>query len=97
MYVSLTSGAEVRLRIKTVADMLNRWEELWRMKKFPFEIISDYLGKYRDRFWLFHPTHPFYQVANLKEMLNVEQVLDKKSPKGYFNAGKLNGELREGK
>ncbi|NLZ56035.1 MAG: type I-E CRISPR-associated protein Cse1/CasA [Clostridiaceae bacterium] len=82
MYVSLTSGAEVRLRIKTVADMLNRWEELWRMKKFPFEIISDYLGKYRDRFWLFHPTHPFYQVPDGKRGTS-------------YPAAKLNGELAE--
>ena len=38
---------------------LRRWSELWQLGHFPAEPIRDYLEQWKDRFWLFHPTHPF--------------------------------------
>lgn len=44
-------------------EALDRWESLWNKKEFPMEAIENYLMRYEERFWLFHPEHPFYQVA----------------------------------
>lgn len=46
-------------------DILNRWEDYWEEGKFPEKTISNYLEHYQERFWLFHPRTPFYQVADL--------------------------------
>lgn len=71
----------------TPDDALDAWADLWEMKRFPMEIIEQYLKKYEDRFWLFHPETPFYQVAALTK---------DKSVFGPFSVAKLNGELLEG-
>ncbi len=60
----------------------NRWKALWDLGEFPVKIIEDYLLHFKDRFWLFHPQHPFYQVAGL------DRATD-------YTAAKLNGELSE--
>jgi CRISPR system Cascade subunit CasA len=52
--------------IKTNADALGRWKSLWEKGEFPYEEIKQYLKYYEDRFWLFHPETPFYQVAGLQ-------------------------------
>ncbi len=39
-------------------DALERWSELWQLGHFPAEPVRDYLEQWKDRFWLFHPTHP---------------------------------------
>jgi CRISPR system Cascade subunit CasA len=44
---------------------LNRWRALWERGSFPMEPIEEYLRHYEERFWLFHPNTPFYQVAGL--------------------------------
>jgi len=59
-----------------------RWENLWNLKKFPFEVIECYLKKYEDRFWLFHPEFPFYQMADMGKSTE-------------YSSGKLIGELSE--
>ncbi|MEV5433086.1 type I-E CRISPR-associated protein Cse1/CasA [Streptomyces sp. NPDC052701] len=41
------------------------WEDLW-MSPRPFAPVADYLARHRDRFDLFHPERPFYQVAGLR-------------------------------
>jgi len=41
------------------------WEELWNQGSFD-ERVERYLTEWRERFDLFHPTHPFYQVAGLE-------------------------------
>lgn len=61
---------------------LDRWQMLWEMGHFPEKPIRNYLEHWKDRFWLFHPEHPFYQVP----------AAEKGS---YFPARKLNGELSE--
>lgn len=41
------------------------WEYLYSLGRFPAEPINDYLTTWRDRFDLFHPKHPFFQVGSL--------------------------------
>jgi CRISPR system Cascade subunit CasA len=42
------------------------WQELWDAGEAPMEPIEAYLDRFRDRFDLFHPTTPFFQVADLR-------------------------------
>lgn len=65
-----------------INEALKRWRTLWNMKRFPEEPIKDYLEKWHERFWLFHPEYPFWQVAGLN--IGTE-----------YGASKLNGELLE--
>ncbi|WFE59287.1 type I-E CRISPR-associated protein Cse1/CasA [Micromonospora sp. WMMD712] len=46
------------------------WRALWRQRRLPLPDIADYLDAFRDRFDLFHPEHPFYQVADLRAAKN---------------------------
>ncbi|MFJ2894343.1 type I-E CRISPR-associated protein Cse1/CasA [Streptomyces sp. NPDC087218] len=43
---------------------LEDWEELWHDEK-SFAVVADYLDRHRERFDLFHPERPFFQVAGL--------------------------------
>jgi CRISPR system Cascade subunit CasA len=63
-------------------DALIRWEELYRLGHFPEAPVRAYLEQWRDRFWLFHPERPFWQVPEAK--IGTE-----------YTASKLNGELSE--
>ena len=45
-------------------DAYDRWQSLWELGKFPMKPIEDYLSHYEDRFWLFHPETPFYQIPD---------------------------------
>lgn len=62
-------------------ECIERWKELWENKKFPCKPIVDYFEKWNDRFWLFHPERPFYQVAGAHGTKN--------------NVSKLNGAVSE--
>lgn len=42
------------------------WTALWRAGRLPMTEIIEYLDAFRDRFDLFHPEQPFYQVAGLR-------------------------------
>lgn len=66
------------------ADARQRWKSLWDSKEFPYGVIEKYLLKYEDRFWLFHPERPFYQVAELNKV-----------PTTSYESSKLNGEISE--
>lgn len=68
--------------LKTTDDALDRWEELWTFQSFPKSPILDYLEKWRERFWLFHPRRPFWQVPEAN--IGTE-----------YSAAKLNGEILE--
>ncbi|MFC8850654.1 MULTISPECIES: type I-E CRISPR-associated protein Cse1/CasA [unclassified Micromonospora] len=46
------------------------WRALWRDRQLPINDMTDYLDAFRDRFDLFHPEHPFYQVADLRAAKN---------------------------
>jgi CRISPR system Cascade subunit CasA len=61
---------------------LQRWKALWERQEFPMPILEEYLQHYEERFYLFHPNRPFYQVAELGKSTE-------------YNAAKLNGELSE--
>ena len=64
-----TDGTELLLNEENnteVSDVLERWEEYWNEKQFHEGLIPNYLEKYSERFWLFHPETPFYQIADLQ-------------------------------
>ena len=46
-------------------DVIERWRQYYEIGAFRAETIVDYLNSYSERFWLFHPETPFYQVAGL--------------------------------
>lgn len=67
----------------TSADAaLSRWRSLWEKGHFPEKPIREYLTKWHERFWLFHPERPFWQVPEAKAGTS-------------YKASKLNGELSE--
>ena len=68
--------------IEDEKQAIERWCDLWQAKRLPQKPICEYLEQWKDRFWLFHPEHPFYQVPAAERGT------------GYF-AAKLNGELAE--
>lgn len=61
---------------------LKRWGELWQLGRFPEEPLRAYLAAWHERFWLFHPERPFYQVN--------EAAIGTES-----GACKLNGEISQ--
>lgn len=63
-------------------EALDRWQALWQLGRFPEAPIRDYLETWRDRFWLFHPERPFFQV-NEAEIGTA------------YTSAKLDGELSE--
>ncbi|HWQ76216.1 MAG TPA: type I-E CRISPR-associated protein Cse1/CasA [Syntrophomonas sp.] len=63
-------------------EALARWESLWELKRLPIEPIKTRLCHYKERFYLFHPERPFYQVAGLDRGTN-------------YTAAKLLGNLSE--
>lgn len=65
--------------IKDKDDAIDRWTELWEGGKFPAAPINEYLDKWHDRFWLFDPDYPFFQVPDLEG--------------SEFTAKKLNGRV----
>lgn len=44
---------------------LGDWEELWEAEALPVQETDRYLDRYQERFDLFHPETPFFQVAGL--------------------------------
>jgi CRISPR system Cascade subunit CasA len=68
--------------ISNADDADNRWHQIWESGRFPFNEIKEYLESYRDRFYLFHPERPFYQVPHM----------DTGTP---YSAAKLMGDLSE--
>lgn len=68
--------------LQTADDAYDRWQEIWESRKLPMNAIRKYLEIYRDRFWLFHPERPFWQVPSAE--IGTE-----------YTAAKLNGEISE--
>lgn len=69
------------IEITNAKQAIDYWGLLWDKQKFPSEPVKNYLEKWQEHFWLFHPEYPFYQVPNNT---------------GTFNpAKKLNGEIVE--
>ena len=53
-------------KVRDYSDGIRLWGELWK-NGLPFEKISAYLERWRDRFYLFDDRYPFYQVASLNK------------------------------
>ena len=68
-----------------IDDALDLWANIWQ-SGFPYSRIEAYLTKYKERFYLFHPTTPFYQLAELEK---------RDDAFGPFNISKLIGDLAE--
>lgn len=66
----------------TPDDVFRRWKTIWDGREFSYPILQQYLERFEDRFWLFHPERPFYQVPSLDQATR-------------YTAAKLNGELAE--
>ena len=50
--------------------ILERWSEYWKKGAFKADTFQKYLETYKERFFLFHPETPFWQVADLKDGTN---------------------------
>ena len=59
------------------------WGTLWESGRFPEDKIRAYFSRWYDRFWLFHPERPFFQVPGLEPNSDPKEV------------AKLNGEVSE--
>lgn len=46
--------------------ILERWGDYYHKGKFHEKAFQEYLEKYRERFYLFHPEYPFWQVPDLE-------------------------------
>jgi CRISPR system Cascade subunit CasA len=55
------------------------WQQLWDAGGPPIDAIEAYLGRVRHRFDLFHPSTPFFQVADLRtakdEVAGLEKLI----------------------
>lgn len=67
--------------IEDTNEALRRWGALWNCGSFPEIPVRRYLEEQRDRFWLFDPEHPFFQVPGITGT--------------DYTAAKLNGALSE--
>lgn len=79
---SRVDGNGVPAPFEEPRDALQRWGELWQLGHFPEQPIREYLDKWQDRFWLFHPERPFWQVPEVRNGIE-------------FGGKKLNGERSE--
>ena len=73
-------GQPVEITNATTAT--RQWKELWQRGRFPEQPVREYLQRWNDRFWLFHPQYPFWQVPQAK--IGIE-----------FDSSKLNGEISQ--
>lgn len=69
-------------------DALDRWKGLWEQGYFPENAVREYLEQWHERFWLFHPDRPFYQISQTAMdsiITNQKRIL----------LSKFNGEISE--
>jgi len=61
------------------AAFLNGWKDKdrarWYREGLPVDVVCDYLEKWREHFWLFHPEYPFMQVAALATAQETQKQL----------------------
>ena len=50
--------------VEDADDVLDRVKEYFNEGKLPYETVKSYLEQFRERFWLLHPTQPFYQSCD---------------------------------
>jgi len=61
---------------------------LWYKQGLPLQAIHTYFEQWSERFWLFHPTHPFLQVAELGVL---PEIKDKRKPWALFSLPSASG------
>lgn len=96
LLLAIMHGAFVSAKIKNVDDAVELWTELWNLKEFPYEIVESYLDKYRERFWLFHPTQPFWQSTHIKgnmDKYKTDKGKKVSSDEKYKTVARLVGDL----
>lgn len=76
---------------------IDEWEAMWTADTLPSDAIDQYLRRHRDRFDLFHPETPFFQVAGLHTAKHETSELSKliaDVPNGHpFFTTRLGGRL----
>ena len=55
-------------------DLMYTWENLWKAGRFP-KIVTDYLDKWNDRFYLYDEKYPFFQVN--KDNMSLDKIKGK--------------------
>lgn len=73
LLLAIMHAAFVNENINSPEMAKKMWKWMWDKKCFDeecYHILEEYLRPYEDRFWLFHPETPFYQVANLPKIMN---------------------------
>lgn len=68
--------------LESKGEALSRWKAIWDRKCFREETILSYAKMWEEKFWLVHPTVPFYQVPEAE--IGTE-----------YTAAKLNGQIAE--
>ena len=68
------------------ASSKRRWKALWNLGAFPMEAVEPYLNHHEERFYLFHPTRPFYQVPFTPPFTDAkgEPINASEKEPGYF-------------
>jgi len=91
---SLVAQYRVLLAIthRALVDALGQWKEKdrarWFREGLPLSEIRSYLEKWREHFWLFHPEHPFMQVAVLAA---ADETRDRYKPWTQIDLASANG------
>src|SRR5699024_5176555 len=62
--------------IATIQEAVRRWGAHWESQASLDQPIQAYLNQWRERFWLFHPERPFYQVPELQGTINPAKKLN---------------------
>ncbi|MFW5891201.1 MAG: type I-E CRISPR-associated protein Cse1/CasA, partial [bacterium] len=76
---------------------IKEWSNIWNSKSWGNAPV-EYLEKWEDRFFLFHPTHPFYQYSNTicekSEYKNISKIVPQ-LPSGNNNLFFMASEKKE--
>jgi CRISPR system Cascade subunit CasA len=56
--------------LDSAKEARRRWKAIWDNGKFPEKPVVEYFSKWEDRFWLFAPDYPFYQVPGIEGTVN---------------------------
>lgn len=77
---------------RAMSQQFGRWKEAdrarWYRDGLPQDAIHKYLEQWQERFWLFHPEHPFMQAAVLQHS---DKTRDKQKPWTQISLGSSNG------
>ncbi|MBP6105169.1 MAG: type I-E CRISPR-associated protein Cse1/CasA [Steroidobacteraceae bacterium] len=77
-----------RALTRSLGTWTDRDRARWYREGLPTDALVDYLHHWRERFWLFHPEHPFMQVAALA---TAEETRDKLKPWTQIALDSANG------